>query len=131
MTLNNVINSLVLGVGIVACAHSPVQLNTEPTTSAIRAADELGAEKVPRAALHLQLAKEGLKSAQDYAKTGKKEKAEATLSKAEADAELSVALLRQDTAATEADQTDEKVHKLQNEGLSLPRDGGSVKGGTP
>ena len=49
-------------VTLVACATTQA-LHTDASASAIRSAEELGANSVPKAALHLQLAKEELKAA--------------------------------------------------------------------
>jgi len=53
-----------IGLG---CASSP-PLRTEASTSGIRAAEEVGAAKVPQASLHLQLAKEELEHAKALAR---------------------------------------------------------------
>ena len=69
-------------------------VNNEATTSAIRAAEEVGASSVPSASLYLQLAKEELQNATGLAKDGEKEKAESMLLRAQAVGELAVALSR-------------------------------------
>jgi len=120
----NMAKSFLLAIVIVGCVHGPVKLNTEPTTSAIRAADEVGAAKVPQAALHLQLAKEELEQAKGLAEKGKKEEAEGMLLRADADAELSVSLSHQEAAKMEAEQALEKVRKLEEES-KLPTKGGN------
>jgi hypothetical protein len=96
------------------CASAP-PLDTEKSTSGIRAAQEVGATSVPRAALHLQLAKEELGHAEGLAAEGDKEKAESMLSRAEADAELAIALSREDTEKSEAKIAVERVRKLRQD----------------
>lgn len=103
----------VLFVAVIAgCGSSPV-LNKEASTSAIRAAEESGASKVPSASLYLQLAKEELENAKGLAAKGEKEEAESMLLRAEADAELAVALSRGEADKTEAIQAIERVRQLQ------------------
>jgi len=54
---------MVVGLALfLGCASAP-PLRTEASTSGIRAAEEIGAAKVPQASLHLQLAKEELEHA--------------------------------------------------------------------
>jgi hypothetical protein len=95
------------------CASAP--LKTEASTSGIRAAEEVGAADVPQASLHLQLAKEELGSAQKLAANDEKEKADSMLMRAEADAELAVALSREDAEKTEARTQVERVRKLRQD----------------
>lgn len=106
--------SLLLAAIAMGCASSP-PLQTDSSTSAIRAAEEVGANEVPRAALHLQLAKEELGRAQGLAERGEKDQAASQLLRAEADAELAVLLSREQTEKTAATQAMERVRQLQND----------------
>ena len=54
---------------LAGCGSSP-EVNKEASTSAIRAAEESGASKVPSASLYLQLAKEELEFAKGLAANG-------------------------------------------------------------
>jgi hypothetical protein len=99
---------------IVGCASAP-PLRTEPSTSGIRAAEEVGAAKVPRAALHLQLAKEELERAKKLGADGDKEQGTSMLLRAQADAELAVALSREDTERVEAQAAVARVKQLQHD----------------
>jgi len=104
----------VAATGIVAgCANVP--LRTEGSTSGIRAAEEAGAAKVPQAALHLQLAKEELESAKQLAVKGEKEQADSMLTRAEADAELAIALSHKDAEKAEALAAVERVRQLRKD----------------
>lgn len=96
------------------CATAP--LRTEASTSGIRAAEEVGAPAVPKAALHLQLAKEELQRAKDLAAKGEQEQAASLLQRSEVDAELAVALSREATEASEARDALERVRKLRLDG---------------
>jgi hypothetical protein len=110
---------LVFAVAVVAtvvaigCASAP--LKTEASTSGIRAAEEVGAADVPQASLHLQLAKEELARAKSLAANDQAEKADSMLMRAEADAELAVALSREDVEKTEAKAAVERVRKLRQD----------------
>ena len=95
------------------CASAP--LKTEASTSGIRAAEEVGAADVPRASLHLQLAKEELQTATAIAADGDKERASSLLLRAEADAELAVALSREDAEKSEARAAIERVRQLRQD----------------
>jgi type IV pilus biogenesis protein CpaD/CtpE len=98
----------------VGCASSP-PLRTEASTSGIRAAEEVGANKVPQASLHLQLAKEELENAKALAAKDEKERAVSMLSRAEADAELAVALSREDAERADAQAAMDRVRQLRLE----------------
>jgi hypothetical protein len=106
--------ALALGGTTVGCASSP-HLRTEKTTSGIRAAEEIGATKVPQASLHLQLAKEELERARVLAKNDEKNRAISMLSRAEADAELAIALSRADAEKAEAQGAMDRVRQLRLE----------------
>ncbi|OGQ81013.1 MAG: hypothetical protein A2289_14320 [Deltaproteobacteria bacterium RIFOXYA12_FULL_58_15] len=105
------VGSLLLAAG---CATS-TGLRTEASTSGIRAAEEVGASKVPQAALHLQLAKEELEHAKGWAANGDKDRAASLLLRAEADAELAVALSREDAEKSEALAAIERVRNLRQD----------------
>lgn len=114
------IRILVCAVAVVAttivagCANAP-PLRTESSTSGIRAAEEAGAAKIPQASLHLQLAKEELELARGLSAKGEKEEAVSMLSRAEADAELSVVLSHGDAEKSEAIAAVERVRQLQQD----------------
>jgi hypothetical protein len=88
-------------------------LNKEAPASAIRAAEEAGATTVPSASLYLQLAKEQLVKAQELAAAGEQAQAESMLRRAEADAEVAVALSRGDADKKEAEQAIARVQQLR------------------
>lgn len=104
---------ILTAIMIVGCGSSKEIINKEASTSAIRAAQEVGASEVPKAALYLQLAKEGLEKAEALAANGDKEQAESMLIRAQADAELAIVLSKGDADKTEAKQAFERVKKLQ------------------
>lgn len=108
--------SLLFAVAIAGCASGPAfNQSSEKSTSAIRAAEEVGSTNVPRASLYLQLAKEELEAAKKLADEGEKEQAVSLLLRAEADAELAVALSHEEAEKTEAAQAMEKVRQLRQD----------------
>ncbi len=70
--------------------------------SANRSANELGAQNNPRAQLHLKLAEDQLLQAKAAMDHDDNRAADRLLTRAKADAELAVALTREDNAKTEA-----------------------------
>jgi hypothetical protein len=114
MNMVMVVGSVLLAAAIAGCGSSPA-INKEASTSAIRAAEAVGASKVPDASLYLQLAKEGLEKAKVLAAEGDKEQAESMLLRAQADAELAVALSRRDADKTEATDAIERLRKLRQD----------------
>ena len=105
-------------IAIVAgCASDRQPLRTEASTSGIRAAEEVGAAKVPQASLHLQLAKEELELARGLAAKKEEKKAASMLLRAEADAELALALSRGDAEKSEAQEAVERVRQLRQDNL--------------
>jgi len=85
----------------------------EASAASIRAAEEVGATNVPRASLHLQLAKEASERASKLVEDGDNEEASLVLMRAEADAELALALARNEREKNQARQASEKVRELQ------------------
>ncbi|MGE5859173.1 MAG: DUF4398 domain-containing protein, partial [Ignavibacteria bacterium] len=99
--------------------NSAVVVDKEGTTSAIRAAEEVGASDISNASLYLQLAKEELVKAQEFAEKGDKEQAESMLLRAQADGELAVALSRGDNDKKEATEAIERVEQLRQDNMLL------------
>lgn len=124
VTMAVLAGGVVLAAAVAGCGSSTA-VNNEASTSAIRAAEEVGAHNVPSASLYLQLAKEELEHARVLATQGEKEQAESMLQRAQADGELAVALSRGDTEKTEATQAVERVRQLREDN-QMPR-----KGNTP
>lgn len=106
------------GIGFLlatGCAAGVSNEKIAATDSSIRAAEELGAPKVPQASLHLQLAKEENGRAQQLIKDGDAKLAEGQLMRAQADAELALALAREAPMQVEAQQEVDKARALQHE----------------
>lgn len=108
--------SVALFVVATGCATAP-PLRTEGSSSAIRAAEEVGAKDVPQAALHVQLAKESMDKATKLYAKGEKAQAKSLLTRAEADGELAVLLSRENSEKQDAAKAVERVRQL---GLDNP-----------
>ncbi len=107
------LGGLLFALAAAGCSGNP-PLQTESSSSAIRAAEAVGADESPRAALHLQLAKEELEHATGLAERGKQDEAASLLLRAEADAELAILLSREQDEQAQAAQAMERVRQLQN-----------------
>jgi hypothetical protein len=82
-------------MGVVACASTPQPTQQLASASAaVRAAHEVGADTVPQAELHLRLAQEEIGRAQRLIRDDEMEDATRALRRAQADAELSLAITR-------------------------------------
>lgn len=111
----------ILILTLAACGGSSVPHETMAASEgSIRAAEEVGASQVPTAALHLQLAKEETERARQLIKNGDNDRAKYVLMRADADAELALALSKEDAAKTDAQAAMEQVRALQ-EGKTLIR----------
>lgn len=115
------LRSLVVAVVSVAALSAVVGCGGAPpptarlasSEAAIRAAQEVGAQNEPKAALHLRLAQEQRDKAQALVKDGRNEDAERLLMRAEADAELAVALAREASTRADAQKTIDDVQELK------------------
>lgn len=92
---------LLVASGCAGSQTPPTQLMAD-VQSANRSANELGAQNSPQAKLHLKLAEEQLNQAKLAVEDDDNERAEALLMRAKADAELAVALAREDAAGPAA-----------------------------
>jgi hypothetical protein len=97
-----------------AAAPVPAGQLTE-TQAAIRAAEEVGAPGVPKAALHLKMAKDQLQTAQALMSQEDNEQAKMTLDRARVDAELALALAREAALRQKAQDALDRIKKLREE----------------
>lgn len=90
----------------VACGSSvpPPRQAMADVQAADRAAAELGAASVPNADLHLQLAREQARKANELMRDGENARAAELLARARADAELALALTQEARARAELQQ---------------------------
>lgn len=86
--------------------------------SAHRSAEELGADKNPEAQLSLKLASDQIDLAQKAMKEGENARAESLLIRAQADAELAIAQVREETSTDEVKEavSDSAAQKETNRG---------------
>lgn len=115
------IASVVLGLGLSVFALSACGSSLPPPSdrlataeAASRSARELGAEKDPKAALHLKLSQEQIDEAKRLMADGDNRRADLVLQRAGSDAELAVMLAKEHNASTEAQKAKEKVNQLRN-----------------
>ena len=104
---------LLLGVGCGASA--PPTLQQTKTQSAIRGAEVAGAEDTPKAKLHLKMAKDHLANAEQLISEEEYDDAALVLRRAEADAELAIALSKESDARGRAEDLQRKVQELKRE----------------
>ena len=97
-----------------ACATATVpHEQLAASQGAIRAAEETGADKVPAAALHLQMAKETSDKAQKCIQLDENHRAQLLLERAEADAELALNLAREAPLRAEAQKALDQLQQLK------------------
>jgi hypothetical protein len=109
---------ITLGASLVAVAcgasYPAPQQKLADAEAAHRSAKELGADTKTTAQLNLKLAEEGIAAARSQIKAGENERAESTLLRAKADAELALALAREHDARNEAVEAVDTANATQN-----------------
>lgn len=100
---------------MVACGSSlpPPSDRLASAEAASRSARELGADREPKAQLHLRLASEQIDQAKKLIADGDNKRADLILQRANSDAELSVMLAKENNARSEAEKAQEKVKNLK------------------
>ena len=97
--------SIVVVLAAAACAsHPPPTDRLANAIAAARAAQEAGAAQVPQAALQLKLAQEQIAQARAQMEDGENERAHYLALRASNDAELAVALARENSARKRAEE---------------------------
>ncbi len=107
---------VVLGLLLTACGSSmaPPADRLATAEAATRSARELGADKDPKAALHVKLAQEQIDQAKALMKDGDNTRADLVLQRASSDAELAVMLSKENNASSEAQKAKEKVNAIKS-----------------
>ena len=103
--------------GLVGCVGMPRAVSAEPivdSEATMRQAETAGAATVPEAAQHLEWAREQTEGAHRLIQQNRKGDAALFLMRAEADAELALALAQEAPVRAEADRLLEQVRQLQN-----------------
>ncbi len=105
--------ALVVSGFLVACSSShPLPANYAPTQAAISAADAVGAQQEPRAALHLKMARDQLAEAQNLTQKGDSDEATLACDRARTDAELALMVKREADARGAATRSSAAVERL-------------------
>lgn len=106
---------IALVLSVVACGGSFPEPRDQLASSeaALRAADVAGAPKIPEAALHLKRAKEQIERARGLIAEEEYQRADWTLQRAQVDAELALALAKEDSQKMEAAEAKEKLEELK------------------
>lgn len=104
----------VMALMCTACASAPPPTaRLSDAEAAIRGANEVDANTVARAKLHLQLANEQVDKAKRFMQEEQNDRADLALRRAEADAELAIALSREEDMRNKANAARAKVEKLR------------------
>ncbi|MBN2714682.1 MAG: DUF4398 domain-containing protein [Deltaproteobacteria bacterium] len=103
---------LTLGIAL-GCAHVP--LNDKRAVSSIGIAQEAGADEIPRASVHLNLAKRELKEARILSENGHCGRANSLLMRAEVDGAMALALFRESAEKAAAANARQRVMQLQKQ----------------
>jgi hypothetical protein len=112
--------SLVLLISLGCGSFPPPTERLNTTQGAIRGATEVGAEQIPRAALHLKLAQEQTDKARQLMEDEDNERADQSLRRAQADAELAIAIARETLAVQKADEAESELQKVRAEVMKGP-----------
>jgi hypothetical protein len=106
---------LVVSVLLAGCGSLPSPVSQlAASQGAVRAAEEAGADTVnPDAKLYLKLARENLAKGKEQMEAEDNERADRSLRKAEADADLARTIARRTTALSEVKEAREKLKKLK------------------
>ena len=112
-SMTTVLTASIVLLGCGASFPVPAQ-SLADAQSAERSAMELGAANQPKAQLHLQLAHEQIAQANAAIKNGDNERANGLLLRARSDAELAIALTRDQSAKTGAQQATVQSNAQQN-----------------
>ena len=99
---------------IAACGGGPKpEAQAAESQAAISAAEAVGAQSYPKAALHLKMARDQVKTAELLMADGDNDEANLVLQRAEADAELALALAREEKVRADAREELKKVEELK------------------
>jgi len=107
---------LTIALASSACASFSAPTDTMANAlSSVRGAEELGAKQVPQAALELQLANDQVAEAERLMRDGDNEEAHYMALRAIQDAELAIALVREDRAQAQAKSAKQDLAKIESE----------------
>ena len=105
-----------LAIALVACGGAAVPHDQLASSQAsIRAAEEVGANNNPTAQLHLRFAKDQVEKARVLISDDQNEEAKLLLQRAQADAELAIAITREASVRSQAEQALAQVASLRQQ----------------
>jgi len=107
-----IIGAVLLGAACGGGSQLPSQELAQSQAS-IRAATEAGADNYPEAAARLKVANDTVNRAEKAAKNGDAESAKVLLKDAQADADLSLALIRAKDAVDRANQAQRRLQNVK------------------
>jgi hypothetical protein len=95
----------------VGCVSGPAvaERQIRESYASVRAAEEVGAERVPQASLYIELAREQLAEARSLIERGRTERATRMLERAGSDADLALALARAHAARRNAQIAQQRI----------------------
>jgi hypothetical protein len=111
LTLVTMLTGGALGIGCVTRSY-PSSTRVASSEAAIRSARDLGADRIPDAAVHLELAQRQLDQAHRYIDEGDDGNARWMLVRADADAHLALALTREARTREAAEEMAARVRDL-------------------
>jgi hypothetical protein len=115
------ISLLGASLALIACGSAQLsQAKVAEVQSSVSAAEAVGAEQQPKAALHLQLSRDEVAEARRLAADGDEENAALFLDRARVDAELALQLARTEQEQEKARQAWQKIQDLEKEQQKQP-----------
>jgi hypothetical protein len=113
--VTSVAAAILLLAGAAGCGSYPPPTERMTTAeAAIRGAQEVNAAQQPRAALHLKLAQEETDKARREMQDGYNEEAELTLRQAQADAELAIAIAKEQETVAKAQEAQARLEQAKS-----------------
>jgi hypothetical protein len=114
--VNRAANLVFLLAGL-ACGSAPAPTQrVVDAKAAVRGAVEVGAERTPQAALHLKMARDQIEKAEALIEDGDNAEAAYILARAQADAELALALTRESQLRSEVERARQRIDELKEDG---------------
>ena len=112
-TITCVLSAMGAAALLCCASHPPPTDNLASAIAAVRGAQEAGADQVPQAALQLKLAEEQVTQARAMMKDGDNERADYMTLRAFNDAELALALAREQQANARAQKADKAATSIE------------------
>ena len=113
-TFKHIMMAAGLSLGGLACGGSELPVNhLADAEASIRAAEEVGAQSTPEAALQLKMANDRLTRAQALTAEGENEEAAKLLEEARVSAELALLLARKEDAQARALEAQQRASKYE------------------